>query len=227
MYSRNKSDYLKLKTLINLSQTGGTVYFTHDNGGKPFKVKVSKSNVDVYVLNSEKEDDFTYEHILNYKPLKTFIGDSDEKKFAVHGYCYPPCDHVGNSILLEFSDKYIHIGQNIFSFKTLNNNKIVDYCSPIGGNDVPYPYAVDSDGNVYLMTANVVIKNFYLEKKDYANDPYAYYYKSPYNKKIAKYDKLKYKGELTQNEYNKIANKLDSDGVILPLKSVIIKKRLW
>ena len=68
-------------------------------------------------------------------------------------------------------DEYVFIGDNIYKFRSYA--EIVKYVSPIGNNDVPYPYAIDKLGNYYLMVEYVVFKNIPSNMK---NDPYDYYY---------------------------------------------------
>ena len=78
----------------------------------------------------------------------------------------------GNTILVKLSDKrYIYIGDGISEFTSLH--KIVDYQSPVGNNDVPYPYAIDEKDNYYLMLESVII---HFKKKE--DDPYEKYYNS-------------------------------------------------
>lgn len=55
----------------------------------------------------------------------------------------------------------------------------MSFVSPVGNNDVPYPYAVDREGRVYLLIDNVVLTDaaavapFILSD---GSDPYSYYY---------------------------------------------------
>jgi hypothetical protein len=145
-------------------------YNTHDNYGRPYKVVINPDNfVSVY-----KND--TNELLFNKKVNKVFIGKSplnQMTKFSGgHGK-----DFDGNSFLLELDDNsYQHIGRDIFTFNSYN--KIIKYVSPIGNNDVPYPYAIDSDGNIYLLIEDVVLINTDQFKKLYTkyDDPYDYYY---------------------------------------------------
>jgi len=75
--------------------------------------------------------------------------------------------------LLEVSKHtYIYIGGEIYKFIT--TNPITDYLSPVGNNDVPYPYAVDTNNNYYLMSEYVILGKI---SKKYQPDPYEYYYK--------------------------------------------------
>jgi len=146
-------------------------YNTHDNYGRPYTIIIKlESFVSVY-----KND--TNELLFNKKVNKVFIGKSpinEMTKFSGgHGK-----DFDGNSFLLELDDdSYQHIGRDIFTFNSYN--KIVKYVSPIGNNDVPYPYAIDSDGNIYLLIEDVVLINTnqfkQLNTTKYDN-PYDYYY---------------------------------------------------
>ena len=85
----------------------------------------------------------------------------------------------GNSILLNISNnKYIYICDIIQEFTSYS--KIIKFVSPVGNNDVPYPYAVDDKNNTYLFSENLCINNkthnnkFNINKK--YDNPYDYYY---------------------------------------------------
>lgn len=119
------------------------VYFTHDNGGKPYKVVFDGVKISVYV----KSDDVSYnKEIFSITDFDGFFpgedtnfsNDSDFREKS-----------KGNSILVRLRElqKYIFIGMNIFSFET--TEKILHYYSPIGNSDVPYPVAV-GEKNVFF-----------------------------------------------------------------------------
>jgi hypothetical protein len=147
-----------------------TIYYIHDNGNRPYKVEIDKTNVKIYRnINS----DFEYEEkeFKTFKPKKIFIGKSPKNKMTIlsggHGKKFD-----GNTILLQIKkNNYIYIGSKIYSFKT--DSEIIDYKSPVGNNDVPYPYAIDMNGYYYLMIENVKLKvtNKY-------EDCYYYYYQA-------------------------------------------------
>jgi hypothetical protein len=127
-------------------------YYTHSNYDHPYKVIINNKNL-VRVFKSDN-------CILNVFPLQIFIGKSDQ--------------FDGNTILLKMNDTtYIYIGCKIMSFTT--DYQIISYHSPIGNNDVPYPYAIDSQNNYYLMIENIILKN---SNELINNDPYKYYYKA-------------------------------------------------
>ena len=78
------------------------------------------------------------------------------------------------NFLFEIGDKkYVHVGENVFSFET--NDKIVDYFIEHGFNDVKYPFA-HSKENIYFM-----LHQKYIPLQEYENstvkNEYQYLYK--------------------------------------------------
>lgn len=142
-------------------------YLIHDNGSRPFKVIIINDKVNIYKEKSENEyDDKVFK---TYKPKKIFIGKSLKNKMTLFSGGYGK-KFDGNSILLQLTkNSYTYIGSQIYSFKT--DAEIMDFQSPVGNNDVPYPYCIDSNGYYYLMLEKIKIK----VPKSY-DDCYAYYY---------------------------------------------------
>lgn len=144
------------------------IYYTHDNGSRPFKVRVVKKMVNIYKdtkiynnpdadINAKLEYDTLVLSLVDYK--KIFIGNDPKHR-----------SFKGNSIVIEIiPNNYLYIGSEIYTFKT--KDEIIDYKSPIGNNDVPYPYAIGTK-NTYLMIENIYIPNDLKENED----PYAQYY---------------------------------------------------
>lgn len=162
-------------------------YYIHDNGGRPFKVVINKGFVRIYrmvEINDTDEDENEHENKYENFPILIFesqknsiyIGKSPMIEMTKFRCSYGP-EFDGNSILVHLGDNtYVYIGDRIFSFKSLA--PIVNFVSPVGNSDVPYPYAIDSSENIYLLIEGIVIKkNTNTEKqiKEYDN-PYAYYY---------------------------------------------------
>lgn len=151
-----------------------TTYLIHNNGGTPYRVKITdlitgKKKVKIYKLNELYQFETTA--FLKYIPQHIFIGRSPENEMTRFSGGHGP-DFDGNSILLHLHDNiYVFIGEKIYQFKSLS--PIIDYVSPIGNSDVPYPYAVDYDNNYYLMINDVVLKN----QADQLDEPYYLYYK--------------------------------------------------
>ena len=145
-------------------------YFTHSNGSRPYKIIIYNNNL-VRVFKSDN-------CILNVFPQQIFVGKSEKNKMTEYSGGYG-ASFDGNTILLKMNDTtYFYIGGKMFSFTV--NNPIISYYSPVGNNDVPYPYAIDSQNNYYLMIEDVILNNtkelinFLINN----NDPYEYYYQA-------------------------------------------------
>lgn len=147
------------------------IYLTHDNGARPFKVELNYKNKIINVFNNNNGIKL---YLFNYTNI--WIGKSPKTEATIFSGGYGT-KFDGNSILIETSNlQYIYIGEMIFSFKSIT--PIKKYLSPVGNNDVPYPYAIDIKGYIYLMIENVILKP-HQKTKDLLcknNDPYNVYY---------------------------------------------------
>lgn len=162
------------------------IYHIHDNYNRPYRVKIiklstgdnKKYKVLVYEKKFSENHDDTYHDTPAYEfdTDRIFIGKSGLTRMTEYSGGHGP-DFDGNTILLHGDkNRYIHIGWQIFVFDA--DSEIVTYKSPVGNNDVPYPHAVDRDGNIYLLVENVVLvnsKNLQKRMRKY-DDPYDYYY---------------------------------------------------
>lgn len=177
-YWKYKNKYMMLKSKMQKDDT--QTYFIHDNGGRPFKCVVIENNqkIQIYKQSDNNEsDELVYEEkpALIFQPKRILVGKSPLNKMTEFSGGYGP-DFDGNTILLDMGNgEYIYIGDQIWSFDT--KYKIVKYISPVGNNDVPYPFAIDDSNNIYLISYNVIIMHRgdiakLLEKYD---NPYDYY----------------------------------------------------
>lgn len=139
------------------------IFDIHFNGGRPFRVEIdtNKHNIIIYKINDDIDENG--ENV--YNQLKIV------KKYE---YVFVPHDSVygfhGNTILIELYDKvYMYIGERIYTFQT--REKIIDYKSPMGNSDVPYPFAT-SENYYYLMNEEI----YYDKMLAKNNDPYGVYY---------------------------------------------------
>jgi hypothetical protein len=175
-------------------------YFIHDNGGRPFQVKLKQVPADIDALAVSLQpflEPFFYPQllriilmyatsmewivdvinqcientqILHFRATTVFVGESPENDMTRFSGAYGP-EFKGNSILVKEQNDtldYVFIGEEIFRFRALAS--VASFVSPVGNNDVPYPYALDIDGRVYLMIADAVME------KCESSDPYAHYY---------------------------------------------------
>jgi len=145
------------------------IYLTHNNGDRPFRVQFDTKKREIEVF---REDNNCLIDI--YTPERIFIGKSPKNKMTEYSGGYGK-RFDGNTILLHLEyNIYLYIGDIIYTFQS--ESKIVEYISPIGNNDVPYPYAKDQNENYYLFIEQVIIKwNKLIDEFD---DPYTYYYKA-------------------------------------------------
>lgn len=150
-------------------------YRIHSNGGVPYTVNITNnvdgsSNVSVLI----NEDEAVYKGP-EYKTKQVFIGKSPlNKKTEFSGGHGDEFD--GNSILLNKEEwNYVFIGNKIMEFEALC--EIVEYVSPVGNSDVPYPYAIDVNGNYYLMIEDVILINYKNIEHNH-EDCYWFYYEN-------------------------------------------------
>jgi hypothetical protein len=142
-------------------------YEIHDNGGRPFLVKVKDKEITVYKNQEDKEPKKLFEWTVD----EVFIG----KKSPGGGYDgLKPREAEGNSILVKKGSKYIYIGSEIYEFTPFDNESIEKYYSNIGNSDVPYPYAIGQT-YVYLMIEKVAVERALFDLKE---DVYQQYYGS-------------------------------------------------
>jgi hypothetical protein len=178
LIEKNNEEYKKIKNKYEGKKVDR--YFTHDNGGRPYLVYVNKTNKTISVYRV-KPYTFTkpvkgigtmavawmyIDCVGTWKYRDIFIGHSPKNKMTEFSGGYGR-KFYGNSILIEISHlEYVWIGNYIHEFKS--KSTIKKFVSPVGNNDVPYPYATDQNGDHYLMICDRIVKG--LTKKGI--DPY-------------------------------------------------------
>lgn len=200
-YKYNK--LLKLLTKNNKyykNHPKGKFYFTHNNGDREYLVYISKNkNVSIYTRSdkyyidnddySEKDSENRWMYIdliKKYTANKIFIGKSLKGEMTTFSGGYGR-KFDGNTILLNIGkNKYVLIGYGEFEFKT--TDKILEFYSPLGNNDVPYPVAF-GEKNIYFLTPQKYVPIKYIEKynKKFKLDAYLYYYGHKGNIKLQDY----------------------------------------
>jgi len=134
----------------------GKHYDIHDNGSRPFRVFVSShakgdkvaiyKDINVGTLNEETD----YSKLIKELRVKeVYIGKSTGH---AEGADHKPNEanfFKGNSMLLHVSgNRYIYVGSSIYEFQI--DDKVDEYFSMVGRNDVPYPVLLGTE-NVYFM----------------------------------------------------------------------------
>ena len=152
-----------------------TAYQIHDNGGRSYQVVVNGTRLDIY---RQTMGGFSNEPCLTAQSPQIWIGRSPRTEQTIYSGGWGPA-FDGNTVLYQDAadTTYTHIGAQVRRFRTLS--PIVEFVSPIGNNDVPYPYAVDEQGNTYLIIESVILKAINGQRAwvDY-DDPYTYYYRA-------------------------------------------------
>ena len=150
-------------------------FWTHDNGGRPFRVVTDGRHVDVF----ERSHPGWQTRPMDYQTHVASFAD-----VVVYAPAWGTGKHRadGNSILLQVSAEpdelayvYAWIGDSIWHFGT--SEPIESFHSPIGNNDVPYPYGL-GEAHVYLIAERVAVpKRLYPADTDWSQvDPYDVYY---------------------------------------------------
>jgi hypothetical protein len=150
-------------------------YFIHDNGGRPFQVAVNAKSRHLTIhQRSDATNGYDTSGILSIKYMRLFIGNSPNNTMTKFSGGYGP-RFQGNSLLVHITGlKYIAIGPSIFEFTA--KAPITSYISPVGNNDVPYPYATDTRANIYLISELVMLAPLRLYHLMIRDDPYTDYY---------------------------------------------------
>lgn len=161
---------------------GYVYYLTHNNGIQSFCVYINENNNGVHVYkckdeeNDEEDKDFQ-EYVASYNPVKIFIGKSPLNSQTIFSGGHGPY-FDGNSILLKMdTNNYIFIGTEIYSFTT--EYEIVSFSSPIGNNDLPYPFAIDTEKNYYFLNDEYAVMK--IDDVSKRSDPYSYLYSVIHN----------------------------------------------
>jgi len=127
---------------------GAKTYMIHHNYSVPFIVDVSAGKATVFKATFEDNKAFEKAAVIKeiaYKQI--WIGDNllGSKYYAKKGL------YKGNSILMEIAGgKYIYVGHKMMEFSLQPGDSIVEYYSPVGNNDVPYP-SIMGKNFVYFM----------------------------------------------------------------------------
>lgn len=173
-------------------------YFTHDNGGRPFMVDVNtkSKSIEVYQYNDDSneyhggEEKYYTNLMFETKYKNIFIGEDFIRSKA-----------KGNSILVNKNDKdYIFIGECVYCFQP--EDKIVKYFSPVGNNNVPYPFAIGEKYVYFMIEYKFVLLSGFTQSE--LDDPYM----KLYGHSIPKYDEWNRKqiknSQLSEHQLNEI-----------------------
>lgn len=119
------------------------VYETRYHSKRPYCVEVSEHTVDIFEQMWDDTNEYWYKGKRVYQSSyeRIFIGD-----------IHPLGVYLGNTILLHIhADKYVFIGDMIYTFSVVEGDQITQYVSTLQDlNGAPTPYAIGKQ-RVYLM----------------------------------------------------------------------------
>ncbi len=142
-------------------------YMILDNGSNTFSADVSPSHVAIYLLEENGADG---KKVVDTAHTRVFVGDND---LRIGQGVAPKGMYPGNSLLIQVRPgNYIFVGQEIYSFSTVDGETIQAYYSPVGNSAVPYPYAV-GEHHTYFMLEKEYVPN---ELLDLTKDAYGQFY---------------------------------------------------
>ena len=128
------------------------VYKPHNNGGRPFEVFVTKDLIVAFPLKFDDEyENSWYDYCDPLFTLddydKIWLGDDFTTPLNNSLYFEP-----GNSILIKKDKDYYFFSHSVIKkFRTLNDEKIIRFGSPIVGTDIPYPFAIGEKYTYFLL----------------------------------------------------------------------------
>lgn len=147
---------------IKEQHAGEQMHFTHDNGGRPYLVYLSKERISVYrevqdkfyVRQRDREhnanDAWLYiEQVAAWKNyIKVWIGESIKNNTTTF-VGTDNAEFLGNCILVKIApSRYVFIGENVYEFSS--DEELTIFYAPVGNNDVPYSHAI-GEKYVYFM----------------------------------------------------------------------------
>lgn len=134
--------------------------YIRDNGGIPFHISINESTS---LITVKKKGDC----LRCWKPWNKWV------YFRVWAGQTGSFSDEGSSVVFEKPEReFVWIGSSIYSFSLPPQEDILDFRTPIGNHDVPYPFLVGSM-NTYLMAEKVCAPtNIILTKEN----PYLDYY---------------------------------------------------
>ena len=146
-------------------------YFTHDNGGRPFLVYIEPFNINATSVHVYEISDKHYTHNpyneekwMYISLVKTYHA---QNVWVANGYNYGRVGMyddtlcvweddfaIGNSIIIQnINNVFVFVGDIVREFKLEPQDTVVNYYSPVGRNDVPYPVIIGNN-NVYFLLGN-------------------------------------------------------------------------
>lgn len=143
--------------------------FIHDNGGRPFRVDVDKTNETIRISVYQNENSYSFFQEFSYKKYFVGQGTYDSVEYCKFSY--------GNSVLVHLGDlEYLYIGCKIWKFTA--QAEIISFVGTACNSDVVYAYCVDTDRRYYFFEGydGFEYLNFIPETLTKPREIYRYFY---------------------------------------------------
>ena len=159
-------------------------YFTRDNGGRPYLVRVAPSRRQATVRRNlapgVQSDDSEHYTVTYDKLVKRIDYTRFWSGYAPFNYGLPFDASIGNTLLFETEHqgrrRYLLVGGNVSAFELPEGHPPIEYfCAPIGNNDVPYPYAW-SGRYAYFLVGDAYAEMKYLGRYVKTGDLASFFY---------------------------------------------------
>ena len=159
-------DIKKSDSYIPKNKIKNRVYYTVSNGALPFQIIVNSQKIVVNKLDTNHAIKIYDEQSKMKDDNRTILYDGSKHKYNYlmkftkfegywQGFDTSETKTHGNSILIKINDhNYVHINHEIYRFNTLDI--ILDFISPMGNNDVPYPMAI-GDTYIYIIDEKIMV----------------------------------------------------------------------
>lgn len=141
-------------------------YFTHDNGGRPYLVRVDaarkRATVRRNLTPGVESDDYEHVVVTYDKLVKRIDYARFWNGYSPNNYGIPYEVAIGNTLLFETSRegrlRYLLLAGFVYAFELPEGHSPIEYFSaPIGNNDVPYPYGW-SERYAYFLTPDSLVQ---------------------------------------------------------------------
>lgn len=156
-------------------------YEIHDNRTIPWYVFCEKKIIQIVPVNPH----YRFKH----KKIDNQIIRITEFLGYWYGFDIRNSKYDGNSVLIHIENKkYMFVGYYIYTFEFEEN--IIDFISPLGNNDVPYPVAYTKNYVIFMLDKKAIKKSTLKTKAtpEGSEDLYGEYYGHLYKENMKNHE---------------------------------------
>ena len=140
------------------------------NGGNPYTVVLDRREGNLFIVDNWENRLVKFGKEVRLKVQDFWVGISEKNEMTEFSGGYGP-QFDGNSILARINaTEFLFAGQSVFYFQS--KSPIIVYHSPVGNSRAPYPYAMNADHDIFLLSYNTVMLNV---PESGRKDPHEYF----------------------------------------------------